>query len=141
MRAAKLAGLVLVVAVVALAFAAIQAPAQQQAAAQNRQQQAADIPSMAEAAKLTYQSARAAYEVGTEEVETVYRWSKRWMQAEDPPAVQAHLDRMETLQQRVAQLYLAGAEGGAATELYGTKFYVAEARAMLAEANDMPEEE
>jgi hypothetical protein len=75
--------------------------------------------------------------------ETAYQWSCRWLEAQrqlsdkkkdQKEAVEAHLIRMQKLQQAMDQLYqgkLVGLE-----QVYATAFYVAEAEAWVAQSKD-----
>ena len=81
-----------------------------------------------------------AYDTGGGDIESLYRWSNRWMQAEQAErgdaAIQSHLDRMQALCNRVTALYQTGASGGEATNFTAARYYVVEAREMLKQAKN-----
>jgi hypothetical protein len=94
-----------------------------------------------DAAKEAYLLAEALYRQGMGEPETIYRWSHRWLtaqqtlagtKAERTAAAEAHLARMKKLEE-VAK---ATVRVGTACPLDGraAKFYVAEAEVWLAQA-------
>lgn len=91
--------------------------------------------SAAKAAQAAYEAAVEAYSKGNGDIESVYRWSTRWMQADaltrGTAAVQSHLDRMQMLCDRVAKLHELGAKGGEETNYAAARYYVLEAKDML----------
>jgi len=92
---------------------------------------------MAAAAQEAYQHAAAGVALGNVLPEEVYRWSRRWMEAEtgrDPSSsaaqAQAHLERMRKLQGDFDQAIAAGMAIPAAGAM--TRYYVAEAQTTVA---------
>jgi hypothetical protein len=101
---------------------------------------------MVDAAQSTFQAVTAEYQIGRIEMEALYVWSRRWLDAEqvlaglkfrgDADRLEAerlvafdlHLKRMEELHARVKALFEQGAEGGELGRLEATKFFVAEAK-------------
>jgi hypothetical protein len=92
----------------------------------------------AEAAQLAYEATVQSYETGRSDIEAVYRWSCRWMQAERADrgvlAIQSHLDRMQSFADKIKSLNDAGAPGGEAANLTAVRYYVVEAKEMVEEA-------
>ena len=91
--------------------------------------------SAAKAAQAAYEAAVEAYSKSNGDIESVYRWSSRWMQADvsarGAAAVQSHLDRMQMLCDRIAKLHELGAKGGEETSYAAARYYVLEAKDML----------
>jgi hypothetical protein len=75
------------------------------------------------------------YESGQTDIEAVYRWSCRWMQAERAErgvaAIQSHLDRMRKFSEKIKGLYDVGAVGGEAANLAAVRYFVVEAKEMV----------
>jgi hypothetical protein len=96
----------------------------------------------AQAAKRAYEATVAEYETGVADLESVYRWSCRWMQAErgerGDAAIQSHLDRMQASYDKIAKLHEVGAKGGSAANLAAARYYVVEAKEMLEQAKTSP---
>jgi hypothetical protein len=110
--------------------------------------------SMAEAAEETYLATVAEYGINRTTMDSVYVWSRRWLDAElvlagaqwpgdaekrQDDRVEAffrHLSRMEKLHERVAALHKEGAIGGEDSNFFGTKFFVAEAKLWAERAQD-----
>ncbi len=91
-----------------------------------------------DAARDAYQAANAELDAGMGDVEAVYRWSKRWLQAlseKDPaakrPALEAHQTRMQALQTKATTLVQTGMLKGSAAR--ACDYYAAEAAAWLAD--------
>ena len=96
-----------------------------------------------DSAKEAYDLAEALYRQGKGEPETIYRWSHRWLtaqqalagtKAERTAAAEAHLDRMK----RLEEVAKATVRVGMASPLdeRAAKFYVAEAEVWLAQAKN-----
>ena len=94
-----------------------------------------------DAAQEAYELAEALYRQGNGEPEAVYRWSHRWLaaqqaltgtKAERAAATEAHLTRMK----RLEEVAKAGVRVGTRSPLdqSAAKFYVAEAEVWLAQA-------
>ena len=124
----KRSGLLLLITGILL-FAGLQVGAQQKTAESHN----TESPTLAEAAQSAYESAASEYAaMRLDDVDLLYRWSKRWMEAEDSPAArQSHLERMQGLHNRVAALHKSGIRGGDTRQYHATIYYVAEARAKL----------
>jgi hypothetical protein len=94
----------------------------------------------AQAAERAYTATYAEYETGRADIEAVYRWSIRWMQAEQAAsgeaAIRSHLERMESLRDKIKGLNDAGARGGEAAGLAAAQYYVVEAKEMLEKAKE-----
>ena len=85
---------------------------------------------MVQASQKAYESTLAAYRAGDADIEDVYTWSKRWMNADHKSSRVDHLTRMVELHQHVAKLHREDRRGGEATRYYATLYYVAEAQAL-----------
>ncbi len=92
---------------------------------------------MEAAAREAYTRAAAGVALGNVLPEEPYRWSKRWMEAaigRNPDSsaaeAQAHLERMELLQEDLDKAIAAGMATAAGRAM--TRYYVAEARANVA---------
>jgi hypothetical protein len=89
----------------------------------------------AQAAERAYKATYAEYETGRTDIEAVYRWSIRWMRAEQAVqgdvAIRLHLERMERLRDQAKALNDTGARGGEAATLAAAQYYVVEAKEML----------
>ena len=112
----------------ALLLVSLRAFAQQDAAARG------DTPtiSLAEAAQAAYDSTMSAFIAGTTDVEKVYSWSIRWMDAEDTPAArQSHLARMQELHRSIVAKHQHGAAGGEVEIYHATMYYVVEAKGIV----------
>jgi hypothetical protein len=87
------------------------------------------------AAHEAYDAAANAFWTGRADIEAVYRWSYRWMQADradhGDAAIQAHLDRMRSLYEKISPLHETGSRGGEDTNFTAAHFYVEEAKQML----------
>jgi hypothetical protein len=96
----------------------------------------------AEAAQLAYKATVESYETGRSDIEAVYRWSCRWMQAERADrgvlAIQSHLERMQSFADKIKSLNDVGAVGGDAANLAAVRYYVVEAKEMVEEAKKSP---
>ncbi|HET6881439.1 MAG TPA: hypothetical protein VFI31_14850 [Pirellulales bacterium] len=108
------------------------------------------VEDMAVAAEKTYQATAAGYDMGTEVLANVYVWSRRWLdaerklaknEAEDLVALKAHRERMKLLMTKVRALFNLGAKGGEQERYFATRYYLAEANALLAAAksHDAPQ--
>ena len=93
----------------------------------------------AEAARAAYEdyATRHAFDTERMEVDTLYRWSLRWAEADArggkrPAAYAAHLDRMKKLAEWCAGVVKHGKAHK--SELSATAFYVAEAERLSADA-------
>jgi hypothetical protein len=84
---------------------------------------------MVAAAKEALKATRPVYDVGRADIEDVYRWSLRTVEADhfSPAAVTAHLALMKELHDRAATKAKVGAEGGELHVVHATQYYVAEA--------------
>jgi hypothetical protein len=100
---------------------------------------------MIEAAQKTYEVVRESYTLGTILPNEVYVWSSylrssqvRAARSKDEraKACQEHLDRMQSLHNKVTALQREGARGGEADKFHATQFYVAEAELLLLEAKN-----
>ena len=94
-----------------------------------------------DAAKEAYLLAEALYRQGTGEPETIYRWSHRWLtaqqalagtKAERTAAAEAHLGRMKRLEEVAKATVRVGT--GSPLDARAAKYYVAEAEVGLAQA-------
>jgi hypothetical protein len=87
---------------------------------------------MVAAAKEALKATQAIYDVGRADIEDVYRWSLRTVEADhfSPPSIAAHLTLMEDLHDRAAAKATVGAEGGEPHVVHATKYYVAEAEGL-----------
>jgi len=94
-----------------------------------------------ETAGQVYKLTVEAYRGGRTDAEAVYRWSRRWLEAErdlgdkkaDPVVLlKAHRDRMKTLRETAVTRYRAGQ--GTQAEALGAEFYLAEAELWLLQA-------
>jgi hypothetical protein len=87
------------------------------------------------AAERAYEVTVAAYRAGKSDIEAVYRWSCRWMQAEmpsrGPAAVQSHINRMRVFCEEVTKLHEEGAPGGESVNYAAARYYVLEAKETL----------
>jgi hypothetical protein len=96
---------------------------------------------MVEEARKAYEANLQAYEAGNVTLEGVYNWSSRWMGAakgdnfdrvKEMAAVDAHLERMRKLRERVKALHDAAVGGGETDKLAAVDFFIAEAERMKA---------
>jgi len=111
---------------------------------------AADDHRLVEAAKKAYEAKAAAYESGlTNDVEALYSWSRRWMEAELHSAAKeddriaaytAHLDRMKPLAEKIAVRMQAGARGGTPDNQDAANYFVAEAKTWVRNSKADPHE-
>ena len=95
-----------------------------------------------DAAREVYELTVVAYERGqVDDIEQLYRWSKRWMDQEfalganndtRAAAIESHLERMKQLEKIETARYEAGA--GESAVVAATRFYRLEAETILAEA-------
>jgi hypothetical protein len=89
----------------------------------------------AEAARTAYEATVKQYDTGLADVEAVYRWSCRWMEAERPDrgaaAIQSHISRMQSFYDKIAKLHENGVRGGEEANFAAAHYYVVEAREML----------
>jgi hypothetical protein len=96
---------------------------------------------MLEAARRAFNAYSAEYDTGKADLDTLYVWSRRWMDAQrlgqrNDEAVRAdadHLARMIKLHGRVDALHRVGGVGGEEATLRAAEFYVAEAKALLSQ--------
>jgi outer membrane protein TolC len=95
------------------------------------------------AAQEAYDLAEALYRQGRGEPEAVYRWSHRWLtaqqalagtKAERTAAAEAHLGRMKRLEEAAKAMVRVGT--GSPLDERAAKYYVAEAEVWLAQAKD-----
>ena len=100
---------------------------------------------MADAAAKTFEATKASYDVGTEVMSNVYVWSRRWLEADralarsdadEIAALEAHRRRMRQLMMKIRAMYVTGTKGGEIERFAATKFYLAEADAWLASAQN-----
>ena len=98
---------------------------------------------MVAAAEKTYEAAAAGYDAGTATTADVYTWSRRWAVSErglaetkrdEAAALMGHWRRMGRLNSKVEALWRNGVRGGENEKYFATKYYLAEAELMLAEA-------
>jgi hypothetical protein len=92
------------------------------------------IPEIVKEAELAFRSTQAQYQFQQATVEDMYRWSRRWMEAElahetNKKAVFDHLARMRDLNKKVEVLFKIGANGGQADYVHATRYYLLEAEA------------
>jgi outer membrane protein TolC len=96
-----------------------------------------------DAAREAYRLAQVYYRDGRGDVETVYRWSRRWLEAEQAggggkdqnlAALKGHLERMKELQKQAEARWRTGLVTSLDTT--ATKFYLAEAEDWLAQAKE-----
>ena len=91
---------------------------------------------LVEAAQQAYTLYKATYEMGRTELDDVYRWSKRLMEAElrsdnhRDTAISNHVDRMSTLHKDVAAKFAIGAQGGSAADYHASIYYLEEAKSL-----------
>jgi hypothetical protein len=139
MRSAKRSGL----CVGLLALLAV--PLTLRAAKQEADAAKAAKQEMLKSAETAYHAYTAAHEAGTVGFEHLPAWSKRWMDAqlrvantedERRQARVDHLARMTTEFRKVEALSAAGARGGEMTLLESARYHAAEAKLLLAEADE-----
>jgi hypothetical protein len=103
--------------------------------------------SLADAAKAAYESIATEREVDRHNLEDLYVWSQRWLQAELSIATNAqqrlklyedHKDRMRDLHDLQAKLHEAGVAGVSHTAICTTKFYLTEAELLLQRQRKAP---
>ena len=108
---------------------------------------AASPRSLADAAKAAYESIATEREVDRHNLEDLYVWSQRWLQAELSIATNAqqrlkvyedHKDRMRDLHDLQAKLHEAGVAGVSHTAICTTKFYLTEAELLLQRQRKAP---
>jgi hypothetical protein len=96
---------------------------------------------VATAAAKGFAASEAAYRAQTTTFETLCIWSERWVEAEleaattpaqKRAALEANLKRFQKLHEEVAKLAAVGAQGGEATHVATTEFYLARAERRLA---------
>jgi hypothetical protein len=96
----------------------------------------------AQAAQHAYEATVEAYHAGLADFEAVYRWSRRWMQAEQAErgdaAIQSHLDRMQTFYSQIKVRREEGLRGGEEANFAAAHYYVVEAKDMLKQAKKSP---
>jgi hypothetical protein len=91
------------------------------------------------AARATFEATEALYNVGQTDLEDIYRWSRRWMDAElkvNPDNRQPRIDhwrRMKAVFERVAALQANGVAGGEANRFHAAEYFVEEAQLEAAE--------
>jgi beta-lactamase regulating signal transducer with metallopeptidase domain len=120
----------------------------------NRAARIEHAEAMVEAVEYAFEAVQQEYELGQSRLDRFQVWSRRWLDAEltliderwhgNKPRIRAsraeafrkHLERMEWLHAKVAELYRADAYGGEASNYYGTKFFVAEAKLWVERAVD-----
>ena len=139
MRSAKRTGLVLGFLAVLAAPFTLWAAKEEGAAAKAAKQE------MLKSAEIAYQAHSAAYEAGTVGFEHLPAWSKRWMDAqlrvaskkeERRQAIVDHVARMTTEFRKIEALHEATARGGERALLESSRYFVAEAKLLLAEADE-----
>jgi hypothetical protein len=91
------------------------------------------------AAQRAYEATVAAYRTGNADIEAVYRWSCRWMQADRDKqgnaAIKSHLARIQAFHSQIAELHKIGSRGGEEANLAAASYYVVEAKEMLDRTN------
>ena len=96
----------------------------------------------AQAARRAYEATLTDYYSNLADIEAVYRWSCRWMQAEGAKrgaaAIQSHFDRMQALCDQVTKRHKTGAVGGDDANFAAARYYVVEAKEMLTRAKGLP---
>lgn len=139
MRSAKRIGLIIGFLALLAAPYTLWAAKEQGAAAKAAKQE------MLESAEIAYKAYSAAYEAGTVGFEHLPAWSKRWMDAqlrvasnkdERRQAIVDHLARMMERFRTIESLYKASARGGERNLLESSRYFVAEAKLLLAEADE-----
>jgi hypothetical protein len=103
--------------------------------------------SLADAAKAAYESIATEREVDRHNLEDLYAWSQRWLQAELSVATNSerrsklyedHKDRMKDLHDLQTKLHEAGVAGVSHTAICTTKFYFTEAELLLQAQSKAP---
>jgi hypothetical protein len=93
-----------------------------------------DVPEIVNAAQEAFKSAQAEHGFQQANVEDLYQWSRRLMEAEqasgkNKKAVLDHVTRMRDLHARTEALFKTGAKGGSAFRYHATRYYLLEAEA------------
>ena len=101
----------------------------------NADEEAKPDLSLVEAADLAWKSTKAEFAAGQRDVEELYQWSRRLMDAElaagETGARKDHLSRMRDLYHQMDARYNAGAELGSERRVAATKYYLLEAELIL----------
>lgn len=100
------------------------------------------LQAQADAAKQAYEMALTRFQAGNTDVEVIYRWSRRWLEAQRElgqaeadkviKAAEAHLERMQQLEKVAKGGFEAG--GWSVFDYQSAKYYAAEAAVLLARA-------
>jgi hypothetical protein len=111
------------------------AGASEQPAKRKQEKKQKEASPAVKAAKTAYEATVKQYDTGLADVEAVYRWSCRWMEAERPDrgaaAIQSHINRMQSFYDKIAKLHENGVRGGEEASFAAAHYYVVEAREML----------
>ena len=91
---------------------------------------APEAKSRVEIAEQAYTLTAAMYQNGMTQIEDVYRWSVRWLDSAGPATVKAHLQRMQTLEQKAQSRFAAGT--APKTDALAAAYFRAEAEAWVA---------